>query len=132
MKLRLANVDDVKRFYYEDFDEDDNVIEGTRDDETWVDLQNRLSKRQANNLLRFAPREDGDIEGGLRFMEKACSDLITGWSLYDDDGNMIPPSVQVYEQLDAEAAGWLDRVVGKHLRSALGGKAEAAEKKEDD
>lgn len=129
MKLRIANTSEVKRYYYEEVDEDGNVT--ATDNETWLDLQAEMSKKQANGILRFAPREDGDIDSGLRFLEKAFSDLIVGWSLEDEDGNQVPPSLAVYEQLDASGASWIDRTVGKHLRFAFGNDAENAEKKEE-
>lgn len=132
MKLRLANVDDIKRFYYEEYDEDDKVIEGTRDEETWVELQGQLSKRQANGILRFAPKEGDGNDVGFRFIGKAFDELIVGWSLYDEEGNMIPPTVDVYENLDSGAATWIDRVVTRHLSDALGTKSKNAEKKLDD
>lgn len=130
MKLRLANTEEIKRYYYEELDADGNVVE--TDDETWIDLQANMTKKQANGILRFAPREDGDIDAGLRFLERAFSDLIVGWSLVNEEGVMIPPSIQVYEQLEASAASWIDRTVGKHLRSAFGNAAENAEKKQED
>ena len=130
MKLRLAKTEEIARYYYEEVDDDGNVT--STDEETWLDLQAQMTKKQANGILRFAPREDGDIDAGLRFLEKAFKDLIVGWSLEDEEGNMIPPSVEVYEKLEASAASWIDRTVGKHLRSAFGGGAEEAEKKQDD
>jgi len=129
MKLRLANTEETTRYYYEELDDEGNVVEGSRDEETWIDLQGQLTKKQANKILRFAPREDGDIDAGLRFLEAAFKDLIKGWSLFDEDGIMIHPTVQVYEQLDASAASWIDRVVGKHLRKAFNSDAADAEKK---
>lgn len=114
--LRLANTDEVKRYYYEDTEE-------------YIDLRGELSKQQASNLLRFAPRKEDDLDGGMRFIAKAFNDLIVGWSLTDEKGKDVAPSMEVYEQLEAAAATWIDRTVGEHLREALVGEGDQAEGK---
>lgn len=130
MKLQLANTKEVKRYYYDEVDEDGNVT--FEDQETWIDVQAELTKKQSNGILRFAPKEDGNLEAGLRFIGKAFSDIIVGWSLYDEEGNMIPPTIEVYEELETSAAAWIDRTIGKHLRKVFGTDSENAEKKQED
>lgn len=117
--LRLANVEDVKRYQYKDTDE-------------YIELKADLSKKQATELLKFAPRKEDDIAGGLRFIGLAFKHLIMDWSLKDADGNPVNPSMEVYEQLSAAPAQWIDRTVGDHLRQALGVEAEEAEGKDED
>lgn len=117
--LRLAKTDDVKRYFYEDTDE-------------YIELRTEITKKEATGLLKFAPKEEGDIEAGFRFIGRAFRDLIVGWSLKDDDGNPIEPSLEVYEQLGAAPANWIDRTVGRHLRGVLGVEAEEAEGKLDE
>lgn len=115
--LRLANTEDKKRYYYE----------GT---EEYIVLRTELTKKEASGLLKFAPRKEDDLDGGLRFIAKAFKDLITEWSLEDAEGNPLPPTVETYELLDQRAASWIDSTVGNHLRSVLGTEAEEAEKKD--
>jgi hypothetical protein len=114
--LRIANTEETRRYY-------------TDDEQDFIDLRAQLTKKQANNLLRFAPRKEDDLDGGLRFISKAFDDLIVGWSLVDEKGKMVEPTVAVYESLDASGASWIDRKVGEHLRVLLGVEAEQAEGK---
>jgi len=114
--LRLANTEETQRYYYEDTEE-------------YIELRADLNKKQASNLLKFAPRKEDDLDGGLRFIAKAFADLVVGWSLTDDDGNNLPTTIEIYEQLDAGAAMWIDRTVGEHLRSKLNTEAEVVEGK---
>lgn len=114
--LRLANTEDVKRYYYEDTEE-------------YIELRTEITKKEATGLLKFAPKEEGDIEAGLRFIGRAFRDLIVNWSLKDENGNPVKPSLEVYEQLAAAPANWIDRTVGNHLRGVLGVEAEEAEGK---
>lgn len=117
--LRLANTEDVKRYQYEDTEE-------------YIELRTEITKKEATNLLKFAPKEEGDIEAGLRFIGRAFRDLIVGWSLKDENGNPVEPSLEVYESLAAAPANWIDRTVGNHLRGVLGMEAEEAEGKESE
>ena len=119
--LRLANVEETKRYFYE--------VDGELTDE-YIDLRTQLTKQEASDLLKFAPRKEDDLEGGMRFIEAAFHKVVAGWSLVDEEDNPIPPSVDVYQMLDAASASWIDRSVGTHLRSLLGADAEAAEGKQ--
>ena len=114
MPLRLANTEEVRRYTMDDGSDD------------YIELRAEITKKQATDLLRFAPKKEDDLDGGLRFIEKAFNDLIVGWSLDES------PNVQTYQQLDAVSAGWVDRTVGNHLRSVLGAEAEQAEGKLED
>lgn len=117
--LRLANTEETKRYTHDN-------------GEDYLDLRAQITKKEANALIKFAPRKDEDLDGGLRFLEKAFGDLIVGWSLEDEEGNPIKPSIQVYEQLESSAASWIDRTVGQHLRGVFGNDAEEAEGKPED
>lgn len=123
--LKLANVEDSKRYFYE--------VDGELTDE-YIDLRTQLTKREASELLKFAPKQDNDLEGGLRFIERAFNDVVVGWSLTTEDehGNEVEvkANVENYNMLDAAAASWVDRSVGTHLRSLLGAEAEVAEGKQ--
>jgi len=112
-KLRLANVEESRRYY-------------TEDGEDWLDLRAEITKREASALLKFAPRKEDDLDGGLRFIEKAFADLIMGWSLD------VEATAENYNLLDAAGAQWVDRTIGQHLRVVLGTEAEAAEGKQED
>lgn len=111
--LRFANTEETKRYETPDGDE-------------YIDLRAEISKKEATSLLKFAPKKEDDLDGGLRFIEKAFNDLIVAWSLD------APTNVESYQKLDAAAATWIDRTVGNHLRSVLGTEAEAAEGKQED
>jgi hypothetical protein len=111
--LRLANTEETRRYHFED-------------SEDYVDLRAEITKREANGLLKFAPRKEDDLDGGLRFIERAFADLIVSWSLDAE------PNVETYNKLDAASASELDRMVGTHLRAVLGTEAEAAEGKLED
>lgn len=117
-KLRLANTEEVRRYY---MDPEEGEEEGSTD---YVELRAEITKREASSLLKFAPKKEDDLDGGLRFIEKAFADLIMGWSLD------APATVETYNLLDAKSSSWLDRTVGKHLRTVLGAEAEEAEGKE--
>lgn len=114
--LRLANTEETQRYYYEDTDE-------------YIELRADLNKKQASNLLKFAPRKEDDLDGGLRFIAKAFADLVVGWSLTDENDQPLPATVEIYEQLEAGPAMWIDRTVGEHLRMKLNTEAEAVEGK---
>lgn len=112
-KLRLANTEETRRYY-------------TEDGEDYLDLRAEITKREATALLKFAPRKEDDLDGGLRFIEKAFADLIVGWSLD------APATAETYQMLDAAGAQWVDRTVGNHLRLVLGAEAQEAEGKAED
>lgn len=115
-RLRLANIEEYKRYYFDEEDEENT---------DYVDLRAEITKKEATGLLKFAPRKEDDLDGGLRFIEKAFADLIVGWSLDE------PANVETYQKLDAAGAQALDRMVGNHLRVVLGTEADEAEGKEE-
>jgi len=114
--LHFANEEEGKRYYYHD-------EEGNMTDE-FIELRLEVSKKRANQLLKFAPRKEDDLDGGLRFVERAFAELVIGWSLD------APATVENYNKLSAKPAAWIDRSLGDHIRSEFGGEAAAAEGKQ--
>jgi hypothetical protein len=107
--LRLASKE-TKRLYLDDSQED------------WVEVKVDLSERDFNSLLRGLPGEFNSETG----LTPAQSDdyasfvfeaLVTGWSLEDENGQPVSPTLDVYHELSSEASNVIDRVVVEHFNS---------------
>lgn len=101
----------------------------TPDGEDWIELRAELSKSEVNEILNRAPSGERDLEGGLRFLEVFFERAMVQWSAEDDNGNPIPPTVEVYRELEAANARWLDDTLGSHLQKIMGHQVDEMEEK---
>ena len=119
----------------------------TEDGEDFIDLRAGLTKGEVNQIMLAAPTQntkpvlddDGvplkddmgnpvlvpadpkaDMEGGLKFLERFLDVCLTGWSMTDEDGNPVPPSVEAYRELSPEAGAWVDGELNKHIQTVMG------------
>jgi len=111
--FKFADETEEVRYYYEDT-------------EHYIALKADISKRTATALLKFAPRKEDDLDGGMRFIEAAFKHTVVGWSFSE------PPTVESYLKLSAKPASWIDRKLGEHLRTLLGTDAEEVEGKPEE
>lgn len=112
-KFRFANTEDVVRYSDEDGD--------------YIDLRAELTKAEANKIMGLAPSGERDIEGGLAFLERFFQMTIRGWSMQDEEGNPVLPTVEAYRRLEAGGARQIDEWLGQHLQKTLGNEVEKLE-----
>lgn len=116
--LRKANTREVTRITHES-------------GEAWIELRSEVTKGQFNNLAMNAP-EGGELNTVLPYMEQVFDVFVADWSLTDDKGNTIKPSVAAYRALTTEAGLWVDNVLGEHFRNINGREVADAEGKPSD
>lgn len=101
------------------------------DERDWIRVRDSLTKSEVNKLLASAPTEQGDIEGGLKFIERFFERVVVAWSLEapDDDGNMqsVPPSLDAFREMDAAGARQIEDKLGNHLNKVMGREVEKLE-----
>jgi hypothetical protein len=105
--FKKANQEEVVRFE-------------TPDGEDFIEFRASLSKGEANKLSLNAPRKEGDIEQGITFQEKFFAYNAVRWSFVDEDGEMVPISVEAYNSLDAGAARWIDEQLRTQMQKIFG------------
>ena len=114
--FRVANADEVKR------------IE-TPDGEDYIELYMEFSKAQINKVILAAPKGQDDVAGGLNFIERFFEVAVADWSMTDDKGNKVKPTVKVYQSLANDAAKWIDEQLAEHLKLTIGKDVEEVEGK---
>lgn len=117
--FKLARIDETTRYH-------------TPDGDDYIDLRAELSKAEANQILSASPTGERDIEGGLAFFEHFFQKTCVGWSMTDDEGHPVKPTVEAYRSLEASAARWIDEQLGVHLNKTLGARVEDLEGKSSD
>lgn len=115
--LRRASQTDVRR------------VEHSDDPETWITFRAEFSKGDMNQLALVAPSNQEDRQGQLNFLEGWFKLAVMDWSLEDDDGNRLKPSVTEYRELSLEAGKWVDEELGKHIETLVGKEQAEEEKK---
>lgn len=92
------------------------------DSEDWIRVHSDLSKRDFNALVSQMPagvEKDGlSLAEATKFQEFLFSALVDGWSLD------VPPTVENYNSLSAEAGQAIDAKLGEHFESLLPTSAE--------
>ena len=112
--FRFANAEEVTRYT-------------TEDGQDWIEFRSELRKDEVNKLLGRAPTGDRDIEGGLEFLEHFFRIATVRWSMVDDGGNAVAPTVEVYRALEARGARQIDEWIGQHMRKTVGTEVEEME-----
>lgn len=87
----------------------------TPDGEGFIRLRKTISKGDVNGLYKQSPRGDDDRNGVISFSEKLSELLILGWSFEDEQGNQKPFNIADFRALEAPAAAWIEKEVGKHF-----------------
>lgn len=128
----------------------------TEDGEDFIELRAGLTKGEVNQIMLVAPTqntkpvldEDGvpktdelgnpimvsvdpkaDMEGGLKFLERFLEVCLVAWSMTDEDGNPVAPSVAAYRELSPEAGAWVDGELNKHISTVMGRRTASIEGK---
>jgi len=101
----------------------------TPDGEDYIELRSELSKGEVNEILKRAPRGDGDVDAGLDFISTFFERAIVSWSALDDEGNPIPPTIDEYLNLEAAAGQWIDTQLAQHLNKVIGREVDEQEGK---
>lgn len=116
--LRLANPKEYDKVF-------------TEDGEDWVLLKKELNKGDVNKVIINAPTNEEDRAGALNFAERFAEIAIVDWSVLDENEKKVTFSAAKYRELTFEAAKWLDKVLGDHLKATIGADVEELEGKEE-
>lgn len=108
---------------------DEIVRVTTPDGEDWIDLYGEFSKEQVNKVVLAAPRGSDDVQGSLSFVERFFEIAVKDWSMTDDKGDKVKPTVKVYRDLANEPAKWIDGVLVEHLQKTIGQQVDELEGK---
>jgi hypothetical protein len=122
--LRLANKELTDTYYF-----GEAPAEGETDDRDFMVVRAELSKGEVNRVLSNAPQGERDLQGGLRFLEHFFEEIMVRWSLQDETGDPLPPTVENYRNLEAVAAKWVDERLSEHLNKVVGREVENLESK---
>lgn len=101
----------------------------TPDGQDWVELYAEFSKKQINQIILSSPKSSEDMQASLSFVERFFEIAVKDWSLVDEAGNKVPPTLDAYRDLAAEPSAWLDRVLVEHLQKTVGREVEDLEGK---
>ena len=102
------------------------------DGENFIVVRTNLTKAEANRLMEHSPtREDVDnrMIKTIELIEASMEVFVTDWSVEDDDGNKIVPTIASYRELPASIGAWIDQQVQKEVSVAMGVDVEEAEGK---
>jgi len=92
------------------------------DGDDYLEVRQDISKRDFAKLIKILP-SNLDAEKGMtlddadNFSAGLFDLLVVGWSLKDDAGNPIIPTVEVYYSLSRDAAIAVDTVLVEHFNS---------------
>lgn len=100
---------------------------GEDGDQDFIRVRSSLSKGEANEILGQAPSGERDIKQGLAFLEVFFKAVMIEWSLVDEEGLPVKPTVEEYRNMDAAGARLIDEKLGQHLNKLIGREVEAAE-----
>lgn len=117
--FRLADKGAVETYYFGD--------EELGDDRDYIRVRSSLTKGEANEILSTAPTQERDIKGGLAFLERFFKEVVIEWSLKDEEGVPIPPTVENYRNMEAAGARLIEDKLGQHLNKLIGREVEKAE-----
>jgi hypothetical protein len=92
--------------------------------EDWLEIKADFSKSDVNKLMLAAPRSGEDLKVSLDFVDRFFEIAVMGWSMVDEKGEAVKPSLTVYKQLSNEPAKWIDEQLGKALDELLGREVE--------
>jgi hypothetical protein len=109
--LRVSNPQEVRRIT-------------TPEGDDWIELKADFSKADVNKMIVRAPKTGDDIKSSLDFIDSFFEIAVVNWSLTDDAGNAVKPSLSVYKSLSNDAAKWVDEQLGEAISSLLGKEAE--------
>lgn len=105
------------------------VINHPEDEATFITLKAEFSKGDANSLVLSSPKDVEDRAGALSFVESLFALAVIDWSMEDEEGVRVKPTVEAYRELTVEAGSWVDEVLGEHISRTLGKYVEEAEGK---
>jgi hypothetical protein len=92
------------------------------DETDYLEVRADISKNDFNNLIKKMPQ---DIDADKGFTPGQATDfgvalfdtLVLGWSLQDEKGKDVKPTVDMYLALSREAADEIDRRLAEHFQS---------------
>jgi hypothetical protein len=91
-------------------------------DGDYLDVHEDLSKRDFNKLMKSIP-QDFDADKGFTpgqaddFTTALFDALVVGWSIVDDKGRPVKPTVEYYLGLARESASLVDTKLVEHFNS---------------
>lgn len=109
------------------------AYERYEEDGDFVVLRKELTRGEMTRLFRLLPQnvsEEGaptDIGAVSRFMEELFEVCIRDWSMEDDDGNKVLPTLEAYRELEASGGLWVDQKLQEHLPVVMGTKTDDIE-----
>lgn len=101
--------------------------EALGDERDYIRVRASLSKGEANDILSQAPTGERDIKGGLAFLENFFTKVIVEWSMKDEEGEPIPPTLEEYRSMEAAGARMIEEKLSQHLNKLIGREVEKAE-----
>lgn len=95
------------------------TLEGGED---YIDVKVDISKRDFNRLIQVLPTDaNGDVgfspDVAENFTTFLFETLVVGWSLVDDAGNPVLPTLETYYNLSRDGALAIDSAVIEHFNS---------------
>jgi hypothetical protein len=117
--FRLADKGATDTYYFGD--------EELGDERDFIRVRSSLTKGESNEILSIAPTQERDLKGGFAFLEKFFKEVIVEWSLTDEEGAPLPPTVENYRNMDAAGARLIEEKLGQHLNKLIGREVEKAE-----
>lgn len=94
----------------------------TEDGDNYIVLRDSLTKSEANHLTEFAPSADDPSKNAKAagMLEEAFKVLVIDWSLEEDNGEKILPTIDAYREMEAAPARWVDEQVMKQMSKLMG------------
>lgn len=112
---------------FQKVNKDERVRYETDDGEDYIEVRADMTKGEANELYAFAPVGDRDFAGSTQFAEKFIELMLVGWSMTDENGIEVEPTIEEYRNLSVAAGKWIDTKMGDHMRKILGTEAQELE-----
>jgi hypothetical protein len=114
-QMRLANKEKTVRY--------------ENDKGEWILVRGEITKKEHMDLTReLNPSAESRTVGDFYDMfEKFFQLVMLDWSLVDEKDNPMPPTLQLYYDLNTESAGQIDEWLNKHMQEKFGREVEELE-----
>ncbi len=97
--------------------------------EDYIEFRTSLSKKEVNSVIKYAPTENRDVEGGVAFLEHWFNLVKHDWSWVDEDGNKVPMTLEAYREMDMTVARVIDEKLQELFSTVFGKTTEDLEGK---
>jgi hypothetical protein len=101
----------------------------TPDGGDWIELYTDFSKEQVNKIVMAAPNQGDDRSGAMKFVERFFEIAVKDWSMADEKGNPVKPTVAEFRLLANDAAKWIEERLSDHITEYVTKAGDAVEGK---